>query len=191
MLTELEKIVRGEKAIADLLDKGEDLLPAFYQQLMARLDAIIAGQAAQTAVLNQVKLLLEGTPSPTALLYSLKQGDLSMIVTSAALTAGGTLDQINVVDQNGVVLAPSMITWSPPAGEASPTDLAFVISADNMGFNFTASATAPTEAVTLFATWTDPTGVAAPVSGGQFTFNITGVGPAAPTAVQYDEVLGA
>jgi hypothetical protein len=40
----------------------------------------------------------------------------------------------------------------------------------------------------LFATWNDPTSVAAPVVGAVLTVNITGSGVGAPTSLQYDQV---
>jgi hypothetical protein len=131
-------------------------------------------------------------PPPVTLAYAELQKDGTMAVaTSINLTAGGTSDQINVEDQNGGALAPATISWSAPIGMAGASDLSDVPSSDGMGFTFTASATAPAESVTMSATWTDPTGVSAPVVGPTLTVNITAAAPVAPTALQYNEVSGA
>jgi len=131
-------------------------------------------------------------PPPVTLAFAEPQKDGTMaIVTSINLTAGGTSDQINVLDQNSAPVAPANLTWSAPIGMAGASDLAVVPSSDGMGFTFTSAPTAPAESPTLMATWTDPTGVSAPVVSGLLTVNITAAAPAAPTSLQFDEVSGA
>jgi hypothetical protein len=154
--------------------------------LKTRFDAIDAADTQIEADLNPA------IPPVPPLVY--RSASTMAIVTSINLTAGGASDGVQCVDSSTPpqVFPGSQITWSVPIGEANASDLGVTLNADGVTFSFLAPASAPTESITTFGTWTDPLGVQAPIVGAAVTVNITGVAPpetfVAP--MQYSEVSG-
>ena len=174
--------------------------PSDVARILQFLEQIVAAQksAASQAAANQAYLKarldqIEAELNPPTFPTSLQFMEFSTmgIVTSINLTAGGSSDEIVVEDENDAALPQSTITWLTSVGESSPANLTVAAATDGSGFTFTAGAAAPTEAVTVTATWTDPAGVAAAVTSGPLTVNITAaVVSTAPTSLQFNEVSG-
>jgi hypothetical protein len=154
--------------------------------LKTRLDAIDAADTQIEADLNPT------IPPVLPLVYW--STTAMAIVTSINLDAGGASDGVQFEDSSPTpqVFPGSQVTWSLPVGEANASDLGVTLNSDGMTFTFLAPSTAPTESVTLFATWTDPTGVQPAIVGSPLTVNITGVAPPVTFVApgQYNEVSG-
>ncbi len=156
-------------------------------------DILVIWRDLQELLKNDAKILavlcrLESETNPV-LPYptSLKFKDMkTMAFVTAISPIANVLTEVQVFDQNGNALAQNTITWAAPIGEAAVSDMTNLATSnsDGLGFDFMQSATAPTETFTVLATWTDPTGVAPPVTA-TLTINLTGVvaPPPPPTAL--------
>jgi hypothetical protein len=161
-------------------------LAALQAYLTTRFDAIDAADKQIEGDLNPT------IPPVLPLVY--RSATIMAIVTSINLTAGGASDGVQFEDSSSPpqVFPGSQVTWSIPIGEANASDLGVTLNSDGVTFTFLAPSTAPTESVTTFATWADPTGVQSPIVGSPLTVNITAA-TVAPTFVapgQYNEVSG-
>jgi uncharacterized coiled-coil protein SlyX len=177
------------KAIAELSRQFAELAQLLTDQTEhfdARLDKIDAADTQIEADLNPA--------IPPVLPVVYRSATTMAIVTSINLTAGGASDGVQFEDSSSPpqVFPGSQVTWSLPVGEANASDLGVTLNSDGVTFTFLAPSSAPTESVTLFATWTDPTGIQPAIVGSPLTVNITGavVNPTFVAPGQYNEVNG-
>jgi hypothetical protein len=177
------------KALAALSQQFADLSQLLTDQTEhfdARFDKVDAADTQIEADLNPA--------IPPVLPVVYRSATTMAIVTSINLTAGGASDGVQFEDSSSPpqVFPGSQVIWSLPVGEANASDLGVTLNSDGVTFTFLAPASAPTESVTLFATWTDPTGVQPAIVGSPLTVNITGavVNPTFVAPGQYNEVNG-
>jgi hypothetical protein len=181
ILKDVQQILGDDKALLALIELLSNQFTQALQAAVAHFDAR----------LDQIEAELNPVLAPTALqFWSVK----AMAVVTSISPLSTALSEIVVQDQNGNNLAPGTITWTVGAGEAAVSDMTSlaVADADGLGFDFQASAIAPTESFPATATWTDPAGVAASVSA-VLTINLVAAAPPPPppvTALQFNLTKG-
>lgn len=181
ILKDVQQILGDDKALLALIELLSNQFTQALQAAVAHFDAR----------LDQIEAELNPVLAPTALqFWSVK----AMAVVTSISPLSTALSEIVVQDQNGNNLAPGTITWTVGAGEAAVSDMSSLAVADpdGIGFDFQASATAPTESFPATATWTDPAGVAASVSA-VLTINLVAAAPPPPppvTALQFNLTKG-
>jgi hypothetical protein len=183
ILKDVQQILGDDKALLALIELLSNQFTQALQAAVAHFDAR----------LDQIEAELNPVLAPTALqFWSVK----AMAVVTSISPLSTALSEIVVQDTASTPnnLAPGTITWTVGSGEAAVSDMTSlaVADADGLGFDFQASAIAPTESFPATATWTDPAGVAASVSA-VLTINLVAAAPPPPppvTALQFNLTKG-
>jgi hypothetical protein len=183
ILKDVQQILGDDKALLALIELLSNQFTQALQAAVAHFDAR----------LDQIEAELNPVLAPTALqFWSVKAMAIVTSISPLSTVPSEIVVQDTASTPNN--LAPGTITWTVGAGEAAVSDMTSlaVADADGTGFDFMASATAPTESFPVTATWTDPAGVAPSVSA-VLTINLVAVAPPpppAPTALQFNLTKG-
>jgi hypothetical protein len=132
-------------------------LTALTAHLDNRLDAI---EAAETQIEGDLNPAVPFVP-PMLLWSNQAMAFVTAINPTTAVPSSVIFQDSSAPPRN---FPGSQITFSALTGAAAPGDVAATLASDGVTFTFTPSGTQPTETVTQTATWTDPTGVQAPLS---------------------------